>query len=134
VYGERKELAPALKVRLSWGRAHLETKMVVDTGSTFSVLPSDMAEILGLPLAERTLERAAVGGPVPARGSKVHLQVLSPDLAAKTLLSFRLNPVLVTERGRDTPVALLGRKPFFERYELILREKRQEFVLQEVAD
>lgn len=108
--------------------------MVIDTGSTFSAVPSEIAEFLGLQLAERTLERAAVGGPVPARGSRVHMDVLSPDLAARTLLSFPLNPVLVTEKGRDTPVALLGRRPFFEKYDLILREKRHQFVLQETRD
>ncbi|MDE1821925.1 MAG: hypothetical protein KGJ23_12140 [Euryarchaeota archaeon] len=47
------------------------------------------------------------------------------------MLSFPLNPVSVTAKGRDTPVALLGRKPFFQHYALFLYEYRREFVLQE---
>ncbi|MDE1821868.1 MAG: aspartyl protease family protein [Euryarchaeota archaeon] len=127
-------MAPSLKVRLSWGRSHLETRMVIDTGSTFSAVPSEVAEVLGLEKGDRTQERAAVGGPVPARASRVHLHVLSPDLEGKVLLSFPLDPILVTEKGRDTPVALLGRRPFFEHYDLILRERRHQFVLQEARD
>lgn len=106
--------------------------MLVDSGSTFSVLPSSAAEELGLELSSEPEERDVVGGSVPARTSRVHLQLLGKDRLGRSAPSMLLEPVLVTEKGRDTPIGLLGRHPFFDRYEVTFREMKQEIVLRDL--
>ncbi|MDE1820316.1 MAG: retropepsin-like domain-containing protein [Euryarchaeota archaeon] len=105
--------------------------MLLDTGATFSVLPSSVAEELDLELSAKPLKRTVVGGSVPARESKVRFQLASRDRSGRAVESFLLAPVQVTERGQDTPVPLLGRKPFLDRYEVTVRQLRKEFVLRE---
>ncbi len=131
-FEERKELAPAVEARLSWGSRHWQGWMLLDTGATFSVLPSSVAEELGLKLSSRPLKRTVVGGSVPARESEVRFQLATKDRLGRPGQSLPMVPIQVTERGQDTPVPLLGRHPFLDWYEVTVRQPRKEFVLREI--
>lgn len=126
------KLVPAAEVRLSWkGRASV-VWMLVDTGSTVSVIPPTVAEELGLELVEAPHPVKGMGGDVRVRSTRAHAQLVSPDTTVRLGRSWLLDPLLVVPRDDSIPIPLLGRKPFLEHHELTVREDRTELVLREL--
>lgn len=126
------DLAPMVPVRLRWKGDPVETDMMMDTGATVSVLPPTMAARLELELGPPGHPGKGLGGEVAVRPSKVRLQLAAKDTLGVAGRDWLLEPVLVAASDEVVPVPILGRRPFLQHYELIVREDKGEFVLREL--
>lgn len=122
-----------LPVRLSWrGKPH-EDLMIVDSGADSSVIPTEVAERLGLELEGPVLPIRGVGSLFEARVSTVYLQIAAEDTHGRTGIPKLLERVLVPVTKGVVTDPILGREPFLEGFELTLRQAKHEFVLRELG-
>lgn len=126
------DVVPAVQVRLSWKGRMITAWMLVDTGSTSSVISQGIAEDLGLETKEYPHPVRGVGSDVYVRSSRAYAQLVKADTSGRQSSPLLLDPLLVVPEEAKLPIPLLGRRPFLEHFEFTLREDRREFVLRRV--
>jgi hypothetical protein len=128
--GHRAILRPALPVTLLGGHGGEMTtaRALVDSGADFTTFSHDWAELLAIDL-ERDCEVRDVGI-ADGRPSRryVYTGGLQVEVVGERLF------LAVAMFCKNLPVALLGRKDFFERYLVLLDQQNQRFFLERQAD
>ena len=123
------DVVPAVQVRLSWKGKMKTAWMLVDTGSTATVITPGIAEDLGLETKEYPHPVRGIGSEIYVRSSRAYAQMLKADTSGHQSSPLLLDPLLVVPEEARLPIPLLGRRPFLEQFEFTLREDRREFVL-----
>lgn len=114
-----------LHVRLSHGDVSLSTIGLVDSGSTTTFVPLELAEILSLPI-EREDRAVGAGGSFNNTIRKVDITLLKGRTRFSKIPNF---PAYVpVEEGR-IPYVVLGRDSIFRKFDITFRENKQRFVL-----
>jgi hypothetical protein len=126
-----KDRSPMVPVALSWNGKSLRTKMLLDTGATTTFIMPWMARRLGLTLGDKDQLAKGAGGSITVRPSEVEMQLLKTGRFGPAPPVVRCH-VLVPAKEDALPFAVLGRKPFFQRFEIILRERDGEFVFRSI--
>jgi hypothetical protein len=122
---------PMLPVILSWGGRTLKTKMLLDTGAGVSFILPWMARELRLEVDGGNRVAPGAGGDMRVRSSKVNIRPAVLDTRRKPARRRLLGLVLVTEDDDSLPFPMLGRHPFFNWYDVEIREKDEVFVLRD---
>jgi hypothetical protein len=122
---------PMLPVILSWGDRTLKTKMLLDTGAGVSFILPWMARQLRLEVDGGDRVAPGAGGDMRVRSSKVNLQPAVLDTDRKPARCQLMEFVLVTADDDSLPFPMLGRHPFFNWYDVEIREKDDVFILKE---
>ena len=120
-----------LPVILSWGGRTLKTKMLLDTGAGLSFILPWMARELRLDMDGGDRVAPGAGGDMRVRSSKVNLQPAVLDTGRRPARCRLLDLVLVTADDDSLPFPMLGRHPFFNWYNVEIREKDDVFILKE---
>jgi hypothetical protein len=123
--------APAIPVMLlgkDAGKPFFTTALV-DSGADFSAIHESVARILGLGLSGEKEEIRGISGSAKAVRSKITVVVSNKQMKAELAVEVR---VVLGEPQDDFPV-LLGRKGFFERFEITINEKEKKIVLKELG-
>jgi hypothetical protein len=101
--------------------------MLIDSGADVSFIPAVIAELLDLDLSEETSRSKGVSGWFETRTSSCEL-----SLVAKTgVLELGAVPVIVPvvdveeEEGSSIDYCLLGRDPFFTRYNVHFKQRKR---------
>ena len=128
------ELAPMVPARLWWRGGPMVEDLIMDTGATLTLFPPWLAEALGMELGPPAHPGRGIGGSVPLRPSKVHLQIALKDTHGRPGRTWLLDPVMVASSDYVVPVPLLGRRPFLLHHQLLVREDLGEFTLRELPD
>jgi len=114
-----------LHARLKHGDLSLTTIGLVDSGSTTTFVPLELAEILSLPI-EREDSAVGAGGSFNNTIRKVDIILLKGNTPFSKILNF---PVYVpVEEGR-IPYVVLGRDSIFGKFDITFRENKQRFIL-----
>jgi hypothetical protein len=102
-------------------------RALVDSGADFTTFSHEWAELLGIDL-ERDCEERSVGV-ADGRPSKrfVYTRGLWVEVVGERLF------LAVAMFCKNLPVALLGRKDFFERYVVLLDQRNHRFFLERQA-
>jgi hypothetical protein len=103
--------------------------MLVDTGSTVSVLPPGVSEDLGLELGAWPHPVKGLGGSVTVQAGRAYAQLVKADTSGRQGEPLLLDPLMVVADEQILPIPILGRRPFLEYFELTLREHQKELVL-----
>jgi len=99
---------PILLVRVEHAGSFVDVQAVVDSGADFTMVPAEIAEVVGLPF-----EGLAEGGKgLSAGGAMEHRPAPGRILFDKKIVA---DGFLVAEPGK-LPVVLLGRDDFFRLY------------------
>ena len=116
---------PMLHIRLSHGNQSLTSIGLIDSGSTSTFVPLELAEILSLPV-EKQASAVGAGGSFNNTIRKVDITLLK----GKTVCAkFRDFPTYVPlEEGR-VPYVVLGRDSIFQKFDITFRENQQKFIL-----
>lgn len=122
---------PMLPVVLSWGGRSLKTKMLLDTGAGVSFILPWMAKELRLEQDGGNRVAPGAGGNMRVRSSKVRIQPAVLDTAGRPARRRLMEFVLVTADDDSLPFPMLGRHPFFNWYDVEIRETDDVFVLRE---
>lgn len=109
----------------------MKTKMLLDTGAGVSFILPWMARHLGLTIDGGDRVAPGAGGEMRVRSSKVDIRPAVLDTRGRPARCRRLGFVLVTEDDDTLPFPMLGRHPFFNWYDVEIKEKDDVFILKE---
>jgi len=116
---------PMLHVRLSRENLSLSTIGLVDSGSTTTFVPLELAEILSLPI-ETESSAVGAGGSFNNTIRRVDISLLKGNSVFAEFPNF---PVYVpTDAGR-VPYVVLGRDSIFRKFDITFRENQRRFIL-----
>ena len=119
--------APAIPVTLA-AKESLDVIALLDSGADMTAMPKGIAEIIGADLSGKKDDVIGIGGKVSAIESKIRCSVKG----AHEKYSFALRvKVLLDDVGGKFPI-LLGRKDFFENFDVTFKEKNKKIVLKKV--
>ena len=122
---------PRLPVRLQNGTHTFRTVMLLDSGADISLIPFDVAEVLEMKLSEETKPNVAASGLFHVRTSAVEIWLIlnkkgyplgSVPVSVPEKLPERNEPEAEEDTNLNFP--LLGRKPFFEMYDITFQESK----------
>jgi len=108
-------------------RGHEETVELIfllDSGADYSVLPIEVAEILGLDLSNPAEQSSGVGGSVNTIKSNAKIIIKN----AHETYNFRIPIHILMNRNSKIP-PLLGRVDFFDQFEIIIKQKIGKVIL-----
>ena len=118
---------PKVEAILRNGDNEFRTLMLIDSGADVSFLPAVVAEILELELSEEVSRSKGVSGWFETRQSTCEVSLV----AKRGILNLREVAVLVPgvdceeEEGSSVDYCLLGREPFFTRYNIHFKQRNR---------
>jgi hypothetical protein len=116
-----------LHVRILTEKNTLQTVALVDSGSTTTFVPTDMAEILGLTVDPSKSDTAiGAGGEFRTIKFDLTIQLLKGGIAFD---EFKDWPVTVPVNREAIPYVVLGRDSVFLRYDVTFRERQRRTIL-----
>jgi hypothetical protein len=119
-------------VVLLWGEKSILTKMLLDTGATRTFVLPWMMRRLGAPVVEKEQPVKGAGGSIRAREGTVQISLLKARGFGQPAAPTKECPVLVPVLDDALPFPVLGRKPFFQGYEIVLREREGEIIFRSI--
>ena len=120
--------APAIPVTLSGIKESLDVIALLDSGADMTAIPIGIAEIIGADLSGKKEEVVGVGGKVSAVESKIICIVKGGHEKYNFSLTVK---VLLGDLEGKFPI-LLGRKDFFENFDITFKESDKKMVLKKV--
>ncbi|MFH1443024.1 MAG: retropepsin-like aspartic protease [Candidatus Micrarchaeota archaeon] len=117
------KLYPTLPITISHLGKSVSFDALVDSGSTVTLLRPDIAEELGIPL-ERSIKRPITGLSSVSEGHEYTLEMRLFDEFFPCKVAF--------VRAFSFPLNILGRADFFDRHEILFRERKRELLVTEV--
>lgn len=123
--GDSEIKSPSIMVALWRQGQRYEFISLVDSGADISVIPKDVADLLGLDLTGKVEEARGIGGKVPAVQTKVNVELGKPH----EKYSFEL-PVKVILKDSDEEIPILfGRLGFFDKFIITFNQKEEKIIL-----
>jgi hypothetical protein len=119
-------------ILLSWGEKSIPTKMLLDTGATRTFVLPWMMRRLGAPVGDKEQPVKGAGGSIRVKEGTVNMSLLKSHRFGQPESPTKECQVLVPVLEDALPFPVLGRKPFFQGYEVVLRERAGEFVFRTV--
>jgi hypothetical protein len=116
---------PLLHIRLSHEDQSLTTIALIDSGSTTTFVPLELAEILSLPI-EKEASAVGAGGSFNNTIRKVNISLLKGRTTFAKFGGF--SAYVPLEEGR-VPYVVLGRDSVFRKFDITFRENQQRFIL-----
>lgn len=123
----RYHARPKVEAILRNGENEFRTLMLIDSGADVSFLPAVVAEILEIDLSEGTTRSKGVSGWFETRSGVCEVSLV----AKRGILELRTIPVIVPvvdcdeEEGSSVDYCLLGRDPFFTRYNVHFKQRKR---------
>lgn len=111
------ELLPLVFLKLKGSTEWVETLAYVDTGASYSVFHTDIAEILGIPLEEGELREMEIGD---GNKLKVYLHQVLLSLAGREFYSY-----IGFSKGLGVGFNVIGRKSLFDKFIICFNEKEK---------
>jgi predicted aspartyl protease len=108
---------PSIPIIFSGPKESIPIISLLDSGADFSVIPKDIAELLGIDLSEKPHQSFGIGGAVESINSSVNITIER----GHEKHSFRI-PILVILDEYSFP-PLLGREGFFEHFKVLFEQK-----------
>jgi len=122
---------PKIPVILSRYGAEIEFSALLDSGSDYTLLPKHVADALNLKISVKPEKASVVGGSVKTYRSSVNIKI---EKGNRTIhlpkLPVNILEAIGTNGGLDD--ILLGRKPFFEWFNISFHENKKRVILNKV--
>lgn len=118
---------PSIPATLAGKGETLDVVALVDSGADITALPKGIAEILGLDLSGEREDVIGIGGKVPAVNSTCN--IIIKGRGKHETYSFLLHVKVILEEKEDNFPVLLGRKDFFENFDITFKEKERRLIL-----
>lgn len=118
--------APYIPVYLRNNKGKLiKVAGLLDSGADNTVIPEDLAKILGLKEEDNSEDTTkGIGGKVKTSKSKLHLRVKN----SRESYAFDIPVLILKDNKSDVPL-LLGRQGFFENFHITFKQKDEKIVL-----
>ena len=116
---------PLLHIRLSCNQQSLRTIGLIDSGSTTTFVPLELAEMLSAP-TEREEQAVGAGGRFQNTIRRLTISILK---GRDPIIKFSNFPVYVPTEEDRIPYVVLGRDSIFRKVDVLFRERIQRFYL-----
>ena len=117
--------SPSIPLTL-WGRGQrFEFIALLDSGADISVVPKEVAELLGLNLNGKTEEARGIGGKVPSVQTDINIELGKPH----EKYSFSIPVKIILKDDEEEFPILLGRAGFFDKFVIIFDQKEEKIIL-----
>ncbi|MBI5225518.1 retroviral-like aspartic protease [Candidatus Micrarchaeota archaeon] len=124
IYREHNgKLYPTLPVTVKRLNKSVSFDALVDSGSTVTLLRHEIANELGIPL-ERSPKKPITGLSSVSEGHEYSLEMRLFDDFFQCKVAF--------VRPFSFPLNIIGREDFFDRHEILFRERKRELIVTEV--
>jgi hypothetical protein len=101
---------------------------LLDSGADNTVVPKDLALVLGLKEKETDTETGGIGGKVRVKESTLQLRVKNE----RERYSLTVPVLVMQDKSSDVPL-LLGRNSFFENFDITFRQNEEKIILKKVS-
>jgi len=116
--------APAIPVTIAGKKDSVDVVGLIDSGADFSVIPREMAEIIGADLSNKPEEIGGIGGNTKAIETKIKMTITKGHEAYTQTIS-----AYVVEDLQDSFPILIGRSGFFPKFKITFAEKTKKILL-----
>lgn len=121
--------SPSIPVTLIGKMIKYDVIGLIDSGADISVIPRDMADLLGLDLKNKSIEESrGIGGKVRTIETSMKIIVEGKKSHEKYSLTLPVNVIL----DGDPPPLLLGRAGFFDNFVITFDESKQKVKLKKI--
>ena len=117
--------SPSIPVTLSANGGKYQFIALLDSGADISVIPSEVADLLGLDLTGEREEARGIGGKVPAIQSSLVVEVGK----AHESYSYNIPVKVILDRTDEEIPILLGRAGFFDKFLITFNQKEERIIL-----
>lgn len=118
---------PAIPVRLIGQKDTIEVIGLLDSGADFSLIPRDMAEILGLNLSGKPEKIGGINGDCKAIKTKVQIRIGNQH----ENYTFPIKVFVIPDIDDEVPM-LVGRNGFFKQFKITFNEAMNTISLKRV--
>ncbi|MBI2667875.1 aspartyl protease family protein [Candidatus Woesearchaeota archaeon] len=119
------ESAPAIPITLIGSKDKIDIIGLLDSGADYSVIPKDMAEILGLDLSSKSEEIGGIGGNVKAIKTKMKINISK----GRENYTFLIGVYAVEDDMKDDFPILIGREDFFDKFKITFIESKKKIYI-----
>ena len=105
----------------------MEVVALLDSGADNTVVPKDLAEVLGLKESKEETDTGGIGGTVKVRKSRLRFKLKGN----REKYSLDVPVLVLQDRKVDVPL-LLGRHGFFEYFHITLKQDEEKIVLKKI--
>lgn len=102
----------------------MDMVFLVDSGADYTVIPIELAEILGLDLSGHREQTSGVGGTIYTKETSMIVQVKN----AHENYNIKVPIHVILKRDSKIP-PLLGRKKFFDAFQITFNQKERKIIL-----
>ena len=111
---------PVIKVKLKGPKEELTTEALIDSGASFSVFRSEVADYLGIPLEKgKPVYLTGIGGRILGYLHKIKVKVGKKSFACKVIFS----------KEYTVSLNILGRDNFFVPFLITFNEKFRKVII-----
>lgn len=117
--------SPSIPVNISGSGSKYQFIALIDSGADVSVIPKEVAELLGLDLNKSKEEARGIGGKVPAIQTNINIEIGKPH----EIYNFNIPvKVIMSDMDEEIPI-LLGRVGFFDKFIITFNQKEEKIIL-----
>lgn len=104
----------------------MEIIALIDSGADTTVIPKDLAELLGLKEEDST-ETGGIGGNVEVKKSRLSFRIKGP----RENYPLEVPALILQDKNEDVPL-LLGRHGFFEQFHITFKQDEEKIILKKI--
>jgi len=101
---------------------------LLDSGADTTVIPKDLAEVIGLKEKKTDSETGGIGGKVKVKESKLRFRIAGN----RESYSLEVPALVLQDADADVPL-LLGRHGFFEQFNITFKQNEEKIVLKKIS-
>ena len=120
-------LYPIIPITLRGKEKQLDVMALLDSGADYTAIPKGIAEYIGMDLSKKAETIVGVGGKIQAIPSRVMINIQHGHESYSISAEVRVLDV------DDKFPMLIGRKDFFEKFEITFKEKDKRIILKKVS-
>ena len=113
-------------VRNKFGKT-MNVVALLDSGADNTVIPKDLADVLGLKEHNVEAETGGIGGKVKVKKSRFSFRIKG----VRESYSLDVPVLVLQEANMDVPL-LLGRRGFFENFHITFKQNEEKIVLKKI--
>lgn len=100
---------------------------LLDSGADETVLPYDLAELLGLTTQGEAFDTGGIGGSVKVKATRLPLTIEGK----RESYHLNIRALILQEKEADIPL-ILGRHGFFEEFQITFKQDQEKIILKKV--
>jgi len=117
--------SPSIPINISGSGSKYQFMALIDSGADVSVIPKEVAELLGLDLNKNKEEARGIGGKVPAVQTNINIEIGKPH----EIYNFNIPvKVIMSDVDEEIPI-LFGRVGFFDKFIITFNQKDEKIIL-----